>query len=498
MNTRIGSIVLVLLLGFGILAFAEGNREAGVEGPVKVRWVFPGSPEKEADIVQEEINRRLMEDGQNLELELVYVSWDVWDQKTNLMLSTGEEFELMHVMEDRHGFADYAGKGAIVAIDEYIDEYGSAIKEVIPEWVWDSARIGEEIFMIPAYRLSATGDRQGWTIRKDLLEDTNLGMPTTLAELLAAAEIIRDNWTGDGEIYIPIRANTDTHFFLHRSYDSFPFTVFQKLVRIDQDGTVTSWVETEEFKNDSEFFRDAYGRGLIHPDILGQPNDWAINQLMAANFAFQPGCPLNLWPKMKENNPDMEIDDIDTVSFNPEKPPFSITAVGNDNVVPSTTSHPEAGVKYLNWVYSSQENYDLHFYGIEGRHWERAPDHRRTSILDPDRGQSNYRFREWMAGNVEYLRYEASAHPRFVELFSETPADTAYSITIGFNFDAAPVQAEYTSCLTEYNSSFVPIVLGLVDYDENFPTALRRLKAAGIDDVVAEYERQFEAWLSSK
>lgn len=103
-----------------------------------------------------------------------------------------------------------------------------------------------------------------------------------------------------------------------------------------------------------------------------------------------------------------------------------------------------------------------------------------------------------MAGNVEYLRYEASAHPRFVELFSETPADTAYSITIGFNFDAAPVQAEYTSCLTEYNSSFVPIVLGLVDYDENFPTALRRLKAAGIDDVVAEYERQFEAWLSSK
>ncbi len=498
MNKGIGIFVLIMLLFSGMQAFAGGEKEAGEEGPVKVRFVFPGNPEQEADIVQAEINRRLMEDGQNLELELVYIAWDVWDQKTNLMLTTGEEFELMHVMEDRHGFADYAGKGAIVSIDEYIDEYGPALKKVIPDWVWDTARIDGKITMIPAYRLSATGDRQGWTIRKDLLEENNLSIPTTPAELLDAAEIIKKNWKGDGEIYVPIRSNTDAFFFLHRSYDSFPFTVFQKLVRIDQDGKVSSWVETEEFKKDCEFFRDAFNRGLIHRDILGQPNDWAINQLMSAKFAFQPQCPLNLWPKIKDNNPGMEIDDIVTVSFNPGKPSFSITAVGNDNVVPSTTNHPEAGVKYLNWVYSSQENYDLHFYGIEGRHWKKAPNHRRISILDPDRGQSNYRFREWMAGNVEYLRYEESAHPRFVELFSETPADTEYSITIGFNFNAVPVQAEYTSCLTEYNSSMVPIALGLIDYEENFPTALKRLKAAGLDKVVAEYDKQFNSWMATK
>ncbi|MCD6397655.1 MAG: extracellular solute-binding protein [Spirochaetaceae bacterium] len=498
MTKRIGYFVLILLFISGMLAFAGGEKEAGKEGPVKVRFVFPGNPEQEADIVQAEINRRLMEDGQNLELELVYIPWDVWDQKTNLMLTTGEEFELMHVMEDRHGFADYAGKGAIVSIDEYIDEYGPALKKVIPGWVWDTARIDGKITMIPAYRQSATTDRYYWTIRKDLLEENNLSIPTTPAELLDAAEIIKKNWKGDGEIYVPIRSNTDAFFFLHRSYDSFPFTVFQKLVRIDQDGKVSSWVETEEFKKDSEFFRDAFNRGLIHRDILGQPNDWAINQLMSASFAFQPGCPLNLWPKMKDNNPGMEIDDIVTVSFNPEKPTFSITAVGNDNVVPSTTSHPEAGVKYLNWVYSSQENYDLHFYGIEGRHWKKAPNHRRISILDPDRGQSNYRFREWMAGNVEYLRYEESAHPRFVELFSETPADTEYSITIGFNFNAVPVQAEYTSCLNEYNSSMVPIALGLIDYEENFPTSLKRLKAAGLDKVVAEYDKQFNSWMATK
>lgn len=44
----------------------------------------------------------------------------------------------------------------------------------------------------------------------------------------------------------------------------------------------------------------------------------------------------------------------------------------------------------------------------------------------------------------------------------------------------------------------VPIALGLVDYEENFPIALKRLKAAGIDKVVKEYKRQLNDWLATK
>jgi putative aldouronate transport system substrate-binding protein len=497
MNKRIGIFVLIFLLITGMLAFAGGKQEAEEGGPVKVRFVIPGTRENDADIVVAAINEKLMKDGQNLELQIIYIPWDVWDQKTNLMLATGEEFELMHVMEDRHGFTDYAGKGGVVAIDEYIDKYGPALKKVIPETVWNSAKVDGKITTIPAFMVSATGDRGSWTIRKDLLEENNLDMPTTPAELLDAAEIIQKNWKGDSKCYIPIRA-TEQSFYLHRSYDSFPFRVFEKLIRINQDGKVTSWVETEEFKKDCAFYREAFTRGLIHSDILGQPNDWSLNQLYLGNFLFMPGCPLNIWPQIQANNPDMVDSDVDMSSFNPEKPAFSNGVFGNDNVVPSTTSHPEAGVKYLNWVYSSQENYDLHFYGIEGQHWNAAPNNRRTAIYNPDTGRSNYRFREWMAGNVEYMRYEADAHPRYVEYFSKTPANAEYSITIGFNFDAKPVQAEFTSCLTEYNSSFIPIAIGLIDYEEGFSMALKRLKAAGLDKVIAEYERQFKAWLASK
>ncbi|MBN2983051.1 DUF3502 domain-containing protein [Cohnella algarum] len=39
-----------------------------------------------------------------------------------------------------------------------------------------------------------------------------------------------------------------------------------------------------------------------------------------------------------------------------------------------------------------------------------------------------------------------------------------------------------------------PIGNGFVDYEANFPKALEKLKEAGIDKYVAEYQKQFSEW----
>ena len=44
-------------------------------------------------------------------------------------------------------------------------------------------------------------------------------------------------------------------------YDTYPFTVFQNLIRIDQQGQVSSWIESEEFKKDVAFFREVAASG---------------------------------------------------------------------------------------------------------------------------------------------------------------------------------------------------------------------------------------------
>ena len=61
-----------------------------------------------------------------------------------------------------------------------------------------------------------------------------------------------------------------------------------------------------------------------------------------------------------------------------------------------------------------------------------------------------------------------------------------------------PVQTEYAQMQAVEQEYFNPITNGLVDYDEAIDEALKKLKEAGVDKFVEEYQRQFKAFYDSK
>ncbi|GAB2537016.1 DUF3502 domain-containing protein [Gracilibacillus alcaliphilus] len=95
-------------------------------------------------------------------------------------------------------------------------------------------------------------------------------------------------------------------------------------------------------------------------------------------------------------------------------------------------------------------------------------------------------------------RWTPETHPSYVETHTTVDDDAVNSITLGFNFDASAVGTEYSNSLAELETSIYPIKLGMVEYDEAFPNALEQMKAAGLDAVVAEYEKQFSEWLANQ
>ena len=68
------------------------------------------------------------------------------------------------------------------------------------------------------------------------------------------------------------------------------------------------------------------------------------------------------------------------------------------------------------------------------------------------------------------------------------------SPVVGFIFDSSPVVNELSNVSAEIRSVMWPIRYGLLDYDEAFPQALAKIKAAGLDALIAEYQRQFDAY----
>lgn len=78
---------------------------------VRIKYVVPGTEPKDYQKVFEKVNEKLAADGVGVEVEKIFIPWDAWDQKLNLMLSTGEEFDLFHVMQDRTPFSNYYTRG---------------------------------------------------------------------------------------------------------------------------------------------------------------------------------------------------------------------------------------------------------------------------------------------------------------------------------------------------------------------------------------------------
>ena len=95
-------------------------------------YAVPGDEPKDLAGGLQAINDKLKADGAGVQLELRYYPWDAWDQKINIMLSTGEKFDVFQVMNDRVSLSNYASRGALTDITPYMESSGQNILAVCP------------------------------------------------------------------------------------------------------------------------------------------------------------------------------------------------------------------------------------------------------------------------------------------------------------------------------------------------------------------------------
>ena len=94
-------------------AAAESTGEAESAKPeasgekTVITYLRPGTEvDHNAELVQA-INDKLDADGTGLELNIMYIPSDVFQDKLNMMLSSGEEFDLLCIMEDQKPFTSF-------------------------------------------------------------------------------------------------------------------------------------------------------------------------------------------------------------------------------------------------------------------------------------------------------------------------------------------------------------------------------------------------------
>jgi len=463
------------------------------------KYLVPGDPPTELAKGLDAINAKMLADGVNVKLERQHIAWDAWDQKINIMLSTGEEFDLFHVMNDRTPVSSYVSKGALSDITAKMDQYGENIKKVNPDSMINACKVEDKIYAIPAFWVEFSHSPE-ITIRLDILKENGLSVPKSFEELTTAFETVMKNWKGKQKPYLPLVGTTVYKFGMdQKSYDSWPFWIYDDIFYVNQNtGEVKNYFETEEFKQDCMNARMWYEKGLINPDVLVFKNDQVINQLDSGDWFVHAGTYGNSIDNIKKNYPNITVDDFKFLNFFPDKPNMRPYGTRNMNAVPITSKHPEASVKFMNWLYANQENYDLYMYGREGVDFKKKDNRGREDIIDLAKGRPLYFGDDWMTGNLSFMRLAGNA-PRETELLKCTVDETAVDSIAGtFVFDATSIKGELANVRTEMAGCIVPIAAGVQEYDKAIGPALDKLKKAGIDKVVNEYKTQFEAYKAKK
>ena len=474
-----------------------------VEGTIyPVRIVQPGHLRSGSEEGLEAVNQQLLADGINIEVEVVRIPWDVYEERLNLMLATGDEFEMLHVMNNVRTLSSLAGMGAIMSIEDKLDQFPNLVSH-FNDLEWRVTMWNGERYAVPTIWRTLDNLMSYMTVRTDAMHrvgfDTFPGdsLDDLLEMMLLKQEDIMHE-TGIRPFHWK-HVNSANANWLHRMYDSFPFHVEDDgmgLVLIRQDGTVESFYESEEFRMNSDFHRRMFQAGLIHPDALSLDHQFRMDQAQMGAWLPSQTFEITL-ERDVERLSGLQGVTVDQFRMAPDKPELIFAPTRNLNAVSATARNPLAPLMFLDWLYASQENHDLFHLGIEGVHWHDVGNNRHIFVREEHGGDMLYYMGQWMTGLVPFMRFEEDTPQGHIDSIMYRATNYAVSPVLGFLFDPSDVLAEMTNLQIELIASIYPIKFGMVPYEDNIDAAISNLRAAGLDAFIEEWRRQFDIHLEN-
>jgi putative aldouronate transport system substrate-binding protein len=250
-----------------------------------------------------------------------------------------------------------------------------------------------------------------------------------------------------------------------------------------KDGTFFNVYDDPLFKELTSISRDYYQKGYIKADYDPNENVSQTGKYFASHR--------QAWP----------LEYVDTMWSRSEKDPVKSvwctearittdSALGAMLAVSKTSANPEKAFKLLAalntdpWLRNAVDS------GIEGVHY--VMDNGRQKDLDA--GTARYNMPSFSLGNLLILNVYENEPANKWALMKALNDSGVPSPAFGFFVNDSAIKNQVSALANikdEFNS---PLIYGKVDPAEYLPRARDKAKAAGIDAVIAEVQRQYDAW----
>ncbi len=473
----------------------SGNSEVDGDYPV-IRineTAFYGEPPANGERIQEALNVILREKA-HAEIEFVYVQMSNLSTQLNLLLTGGDDSLDLLSGFWYAGVSELVSNGQVRAIDDLLASSGQGIQEIFEEYpeILHCGRINGKQYGIPS--VCAWTCENCYLVMEDIVKEANIEFPEKIANLDELTPLLLKLKEANPDKYFI--AGSTSPYWIPKTIDYLGDNNYLGVILDPANSTkIENYYESEYFLNFLENVKIWKANDLISPDPMS--NNTAVlgnlsNKVTYGVTGYDYNLKNTIYEAEKQNSYDGPI--VGTQIG--EKYLTTANASTYMWYITSFCKEPEAAMRVLNVLYTDPEAANILMNGLEGVTYVKDE----NGQLKYPEGVTNHQEAGWFA------MYNAArpngflcptwnySRPDAYELLKEDNAKAIKSTALGFTPDLSAVADQYAACANVLAQYYAPIVNAVVDIDETLPVFQQALRDAGIEDVVAEEQRQFDAW----
>lgn len=466
---------------------------AGEEGgeTYTVTMVLNGTQQPDEERIEAKVNE-ILEKELNARLDLVVLPWASASQQLQLMLAGDEKIDIFYT--NATNAVQYMHSGQIMDMAGLVDQYGTNLKEIFGEDTLKGNSVDGFLYGVPVQ--IERGSIPAIFMRKDLVEKYNIDTsaikePKDLEPVFEAVQAGEPDMTmlfsiNEGDTPITRMFGGDT------LADS---NILGALIDPENSTTIENFYASDWYKEATTMLYDWYKKGYISQDAGTNTENWRTvfkaGNMFSLFFAYHPGTPVEF-----ESSTGYEFEIVPFREY-PVKMAQSYNSVIFS--VAQNSENPSKAMEVLDYIYGSPEVMNLINWGEEGVDY--VLEDAENGIINYPEGVTvdtvGYSLNlGWELPN-QFIGYKWSgSDPQLWEKMEEFNDSAKSSKALGFYFDNSQYEnqiAALANVVKQYSGS---LNSGSADPEVYIPEFLSALEDAGINEVIAAKQEQFDKWMS--
>jgi len=449
--------------------------------PVKLVMHLGVSEQKDQAKVFEKANE-IIQKKINATVDFRYHGFGTYSDQMNVIVASGEPYDIAFTSNWTNDYVQNVNKGAYAPLDDLLPQYGKSLLADVDQKYWDATKVNGKIYAVPNIQIEATSP--GIWLQKDLVDKTGFKVDEmkTIKDIEPFMKAAKEQsgaltWGLDASRLADLSGWSYIHDF------HIPGAVNLN----DPDLKVFNQFESPEYADLINTNRDWYQKGYLYKDLSADGN----SLIKAKKIS---------WSWLGTYKPGVEAEASSGNGFEVAVKQLGQPITSSNNVratmfaVSSTSKNPERAVMLLDLINSDKELYNLLVFGIQDVHYKKVGDNRIEPIADSGYTTDG----GWAFGNT-FHAYLLPGQPDDVwDQTKKLNESAKVSPLSGFIFNTEPVKVEVANCTKVWNEMHLLVESGQLDPNVTLPKFLDKLKKAGSDKIIAEMQKQVDAFKAAK